>query len=196
MASSKSSASARTPRPPAAKKPRGRALRPLGASFRHLTGPALRKRGFAEQRIVTNWPDIVGPALARASIPLKISGGRGTGRVLLIRVSGAAAVDIQHQIPVILDRINTFFGFQAITGLKLLQGPVPARPQRKKLIRATLSSQDEKILSKTLSKLEKSPLRSALEELGRSVTVRNQSEIQAKHLGESHPFTSIKEIKE
>lgn len=175
MAKAKASSPGNKSRPPAGqRKYRGKALRPLSGSFLPLTGPALRKRGFAEARIVTQWPEIAGPAIATASTPLKISPGRGGGRILLIRVTSAAALEIQHQTPVILDRINAFFGFDAITGLKLVQGPVTAVAPRKKPAPATLTSQGEEKLSKSLSGLNNSTLKSALEALGREIYGRNQ----------------------
>lgn len=175
--------------PVAGRKHKGRALRPLQRSFHNLTAPAMKKRGFAEYRIITHWAEIVGAALANTSVPLKITRGRREGRTLLIRASSAAALEIQHQIPVILDRINTFFGFTAITDLKLLQGPVLPSASRKKSPPPPLTPQNEETLSNTLSNLENSPLKTALNQLGKNVLRKNQ----IKALGESNAISSIKE---
>ena len=170
----------------------GRALRPLQRSFHNVTGPAMKKRGFAEHRIITQWAEIAGPAIAAASVPLKITRGRREGRVLLIRATSAAALEIQHQIPVILDRINTFFGFGAISEIKLLQGPVSPRPSRKKSPPPPLTARNEETLSNTLSKLDDSPLKTALKALGKNVLRKNQ----VKPLGESSAISSYKETEE
>ena len=43
---------------------------------------------------------------------------------LVLRVEGPAAIEIQHLSAVILERVNRFFGWQAIGGLRLRQAPL------------------------------------------------------------------------
>ena len=47
---------------------------------------------------------------------------------LVLRVEGPAAIEIQHQSAVILERINRFFGWQAVGRIALRQAPL-SRPQ-------------------------------------------------------------------
>jgi hypothetical protein len=46
---------------------------------------------------------------------------------LLLRVEGPAAVEIQHLADVIVGRVNQFFGWQAVAGLRLRQAPLSRR---------------------------------------------------------------------
>ena len=51
--------------------------------------------------------------------------GRRSGGTLLLQVGGAAALELQHAAPQLLERINTYFGHQAVRQLRLLQMPLP-----------------------------------------------------------------------
>src|SRR5215468_12039692 len=101
-------------------------LRALGATLPRLTKTVLAKRGSGFAAIVTEWAQIVGPELAAASVPERLTGSTG---VLLLRVEGAAAVELQHLAPLLVERINTFLGRPAVTRLKLVRAPLPRPPE-------------------------------------------------------------------
>lgn len=102
----------------------------LGAS----AGAALRKYGFAEGRLITHWRALMGEALGGRTLPvrLRFPQGQRHGATLVIRASGATALDVQHLAPQIIERINSFFGYPAVAALRLEQGPVdrPALARR------------------------------------------------------------------
>src|SRR3984957_17141152 len=95
--------------------------RPLAGVLRKTLGEAFAKQGFASVELVTRCPEIVGMEIAAQSQPEKIQWPRppqarnapepGT---LLLRVEGPAALEIQHLSEVILQRVNQFFGWQAV----------------------------------------------------------------------------------
>src|SRR5579885_2629775 len=66
-------------------------------------------RGFAEAGLITEWAAIVGAEIAAMSQPAALAFPRGErkGGVLTIRCGGAAALELQHLKPQILDRINS-----------------------------------------------------------------------------------------
>jgi hypothetical protein len=114
-------------------KPRPMQLRPLAEVLRKTLTDAFAKQGFASVELVTRWPEIVGAEIAAHSQPEKIQWPRtpqarnapapGT---LLLRVEGPAALEIQHLSGVILERVNQFFGWQAVGSMRLRLAP-PAR---------------------------------------------------------------------
>ena len=73
--------------------------RALAAVLPKIAEPALRKRGFAAAEIVTHWLSILGPTLTRECIPERLSYPKNdrAERILFIRASGSAALEIQHQ---------------------------------------------------------------------------------------------------
>jgi len=119
------------------KPPRGypRALAELtGATLSDV----LRRRGFASSELIARWAEIAGVEIAALSQPIKISWPRlreGSAEqdeaidaaTLVLRVEGPAALDIQHQAPVIIERVNRFFGWSAIGRIALRQAPLRRR---------------------------------------------------------------------
>jgi hypothetical protein len=118
---------------PASSKPAS-SLRPLADVSRKTLGEAFAKLGFVSVEIVTRWGDIVGPEIAAHAQPEKIQWPRrGQGNTapepgtLMLRVEGPAALEIQHQSDVILERVNQFFGWRAVANLRLRQAPLSRR---------------------------------------------------------------------
>ncbi|GAB4143073.1 MAG: DciA family protein [Sphingomonadales bacterium] len=91
---------------------------------------AYRAFGFVESAIVTQWRHIVGPMLAAHSLPerLRFGPGKRVGGSLQIRVEGAFALELQHYAPLIIERVNGYFGYRAVDRLVIKQGPLPAAP--------------------------------------------------------------------
>ncbi|MEM7523017.1 MAG: DUF721 domain-containing protein [Pseudomonadota bacterium] len=98
-----------------------------------LTPATLRttgaKRGFAELRLLTEWRAIVGDALAGVCRPLKVSyGGRGApglGATLFVTAEGARAPEIEASKVSIIDRVNAFYGYRAVSRLTIDQRRSP-----------------------------------------------------------------------
>ena len=55
--------------------------------------------------------------------------GRPEPATLVLRVEGPAAIEIQHLSGVILERVNRFFGWQAVDRIALRQAPLRRRQQ-------------------------------------------------------------------
>jgi hypothetical protein len=107
--------------------------RPLADVLHKTLNDAFAKQGFASTELVTRWPEIVGAEIAEHSEPEKIQWSRPCGGqtpepgTLVLRVEGPAAVEIQHLCGVVLERVNRFFGWQAVGSLRLRQAPLRRR---------------------------------------------------------------------
>jgi hypothetical protein len=108
---------------------RGGGLRRLPELLGKVLDPASRRRGLAEVGVLTDWPSIVGPVLAARCQPVKLTGSGERGGTLHVHVAGAAALELQHGEPQLLERINSYFGYRAVARLRLVQAPL-ARPRR------------------------------------------------------------------
>lgn len=149
-----------------------RGLRALSTTLPKIAGPAARRRGFAETGILTDWETIIGPELARDTQPdrLRFPRGENTGGTLHLRAATGAALEIQHLEPLIIERINRFFGYQAVARLALLQTPLPVarpRPHRKS---RQLSAAEEKTLQRAVEGIGEDRLKQALIRLGKAVS--------------------------
>ena len=115
-------------------KPGSSQPRPLAEVLRKTLTDAFAKQGFASVELVTRWPEIVGTEIAAHSQPEKIqwprtpqAPGAPEPGTLMLRVEGPAALEIQHLSDVILERVNQFFGWQAVGGVRLRQAPLSRR---------------------------------------------------------------------
>ncbi len=112
---------------------RGGGAKAVGAVARGVVRPALGRRGFSAASVITDWPEIVGTLLAAQTCPVRIAfrrGQRGEGTLHLRVASSALAPEVQHLAPLIIERINTHFGYRAVAALKITAGPLPPRPTR------------------------------------------------------------------
>ena len=83
---------------------------------------SMAKRGFGESRVLTHWAEIVGADIARIAEPLKLNYPKdGFGADLVVLCVGANAPLVQMQIPDIIERVNSCYGYRAITRVKITQ---------------------------------------------------------------------------
>jgi hypothetical protein len=118
--------------------PRSCRPRSAGELVGGIGDPSFRRFGFVQGSIVSRWPEIVGERYAKVSSPesIRFPAGRKSGGVLTLLVEGAHAPLIQHLTPMIVERVNRFFGHAAINRIVFRQGrppAAPARPQRPQL---------------------------------------------------------------
>lgn len=100
----------------------------LAQCIEPVARPALKAQGLAGSRIITQWPSIVGTKLAMHCAPEKLSfpvGKRSNG-TLVISVENGFAPDIQHQQPLILQRLSSYFGYQAVSRIVISHTYIPA----------------------------------------------------------------------
>lgn len=154
----------------------------LSKHFREITKAAFARHGFAQADVVANWDAIVGEALAAISAPERIKWPRGAGEeaskqggTLVIRAAPGRALELQYEASRIMSRINSFFGYGAVSAVKVVQAqelpqgrPSPARLPEKP------------VCEQELATLEDGPLKAALERLGRGVAGSSRSSPQGK----------------
>jgi hypothetical protein len=112
--------------------------RAAGELVGDIGGQSFRRFGFVQHSIVSRWAEIVGERYAKASCPesIKFPAGKKAGGVMTLLVDGAHAPLIQHLTPMIVERVNRFFGYQAINRIVFRQGKLPKaaeKPQRPNL---------------------------------------------------------------
>jgi len=153
-------------------------MRALAAMLPRVAGTALRRRGFTEAKVVTDWGEIIGAELARQTMPERLSFPHGaeSGGTLRIRASGPLALELQHLEPLVIDRINRYFGYPAVARLAFVQAPPAAAERRPKTpALPAMTAEDATRLTDTLADIEDEALRAALQRLGRSVLTNRRS---------------------
>jgi hypothetical protein len=112
--------------------PRSCRPRAAGELVGDVGGQSFRRFGFVQSSIVSRWSEIVGDRYAKVSSPesIRFPAGKKAGGVLTLLVDGAHAPLIQHLTPLIVERVNRFFGHAAIDRIVFKQGRPPAPPAR------------------------------------------------------------------
>lgn len=145
----------------------------LGGLVTHVGDKSFRRRGFVHSQIVTQWSQIVGPSLASVSAPegLRFPPGKKRGATITIRAESGAALEIQHHLNMILERVNMYFGYTAVEKLSIRQGPLPqpAIKVQPRTPQRSLNASETTALSKTVKPVKYQSLKEALERLGKTV---------------------------
>ncbi len=146
----------------------------LASVLPKVTKTAMKRKGFAVGDVVHSWQSIVGEALSRQSCPESLyfpknENGHGT---LKVRVDGPLALELQHLAPLVIERVNGFYGYKVVERLTIVQGPViRATPKVRKPVRP-LTERERALLDEAVAGTKDDGLRHALESLGREVLAR------------------------
>lgn len=146
----------------------------LAVAIGRMLDPAVAKRGFATVDLLSSWDAIVGPRYAGFTQPEKLAkprAGDGPG-VLTVRVDGARAIYLQHELPQFIDRINRFLGYAAVGEVRIVQKPLPARASRKPAPLPALPAAAEAAVAEAVAPVADGPLRESLRALGRAISAR------------------------
>lgn len=154
--------------------------RPLADLIGTAIDPVLARQGFSQSDILLYWDEIVGPRLAAASEPLSLRwpprgrGGQDRGfapATLTIRVESGFALELQHSVALVIERINTHLGFACVGKIALKQGPIGRRtkalPRRQPPSAAALHAAES-----CVGGISEEPLRTALVRLGARVMTK------------------------
>ncbi|WP_339691190.1 DciA family protein [uncultured Parasphingorhabdus sp.] len=133
-------ASKKAARKPAARKyqkyqrPRGGPAKSISDLVPEIGRAAFRRYGFIQSSVVSRWAEIVGDRYAAVSLPESIRFPRGEkeGGTLHLLVTGAYATLMQHIAPDIIERVNRFFGYGAVSHIRFRQGTVTPKEDKGK----------------------------------------------------------------
>lgn len=160
-------------------RPRGGPARPIAELMPQVGRTAFRRFDFVQSSVVTRWPEIVGPTHARVCAPesIRFPPGEKSEGILQLVVTPAHAPLIQHVLPEIIERVNRFFGYNAVAKAKIRQGAVKAPPARDERPAAPPSLKPIPMeLGESLRDIGDPELRAVLESLARSMGEKNGEE--------------------
>lgn len=145
-------------------------FRALGGLAQRLTSGMAKGRGASLARLKADWPAVVGPELARTTRPDALLAGRGAraGKALRLKVSGAAALEVQHRSGQIVERVNAYFGHKLIDDVRIVQGVIAA-PRPAPRVQRHDPVVEQAMLRRTAT-VEDPDLRAALTRLGARIT--------------------------
>lgn len=88
-----------------------------------LVKSTFEKKGFVQAEILLEWSKIVGQEMSQKCTPEKLIFPKGnkTEGTLYLNVQISSGLLIEYGTPLIIDKINSYFGYQAVTRLKIKQ---------------------------------------------------------------------------
>lgn len=129
--------------------------------------------------LLAAWDDIVGEQYANVTLPEKILWPKSysdddafQAGTLVVACDGSRVLFFQHESTQIIERLNLFFGFQAIAKLKLIQRPIN-RQRQKVSVAQKLNREEAERLNSVLNKINDPELRKRLEKFGKGVISKN-----------------------
>ncbi|MEZ5791468.1 MAG: DciA family protein [Nitratireductor sp.] len=150
--------------------------RPVADIAAGILEPVISRRAGMTLDLVSAWPDIVGEPWGEFTMPEKINWPRRASdddpfepATLVVACDGARAILFQHVLGECIERVNVFFGFAAISRIRIVQKPLNRRklPVHREL--PQLGASDNARLQSILGDVENEKLRESLEKLGRGV---------------------------
>jgi hypothetical protein len=153
----------------------------LEKHFKRLTRAVYEKHGFTYGEILAQWDTIVGTQLAACTRPLRIKWPRQApalqkyGGVLLVQSLPGFALELNYQAPQLIERINSYFGYAAISSIKVIQGEFARSEKTSAPIPEALTAREAAELDERLAGIALSGLKNALARLAVSVKSRRQA---------------------
>ncbi|MDJ0613699.1 MAG: DciA family protein, partial [Rhizobiaceae bacterium] len=132
--------------------------------------PVLARKTGMKLDLVKAWQELAGPDYAFTTRPEKIDWPRKRNEedlfepgVLVVACEPSAALFFQHDQKHIIERVNVFFGFEAIKRIKILQKPVlTTQATDGSKTTKPLSPQDQERLQNLLKDIDDPELRNRL----------------------------------
>ena len=108
-------------------------LRPLQSLLPENAKKILKKDGFVYFEIIKNWKNIVGEKLFKDTAPLKIK-KINNENILLINVNKNIMIEIEYSRDQIIEKINSYLGFNAINKIQIISKDSSFEIKKKKII--------------------------------------------------------------
>ena len=137
-------------------------LRPFSSSIPKTLKKHLRKGGYNYSNIVDNWTKMVSKKISDACYPIAVKIGKemkdGT---LVLKVTHGKEMEVEYEKREIMDKINSFFGYNCISQIKLkiihekkkLKKKIHQKIIGEEEINSKISSVQDKSLKKSLNNL-------------------------------------------
>ena len=138
--------------------------------------PILARRAGMTLALIETWPEIAGEEFRNTTRPEKINWPRKVNEddpfkpaALIVACEPSAALFFQHETGVVVERVNVFFGFEAISQIRIVQKQVKPDNDLHTSEHRPLSEVDKSRLKELLKEIEDPELRKTLEKLGHGV---------------------------
>lgn len=153
-----------------------------------VTAPLLKQllgnNGIIFLELLKSWPEIVGEELSDYCLPQSFNfkkNERTNGCLNINVLSGAFAMEIQQKQKFIIEKINTFFGYPALSCIKICQNGNPDdflsnKKNIDKVKKKVVSANEESYITELIKDINNDELRQSLENIGRAIFSRKSDQ--------------------
>ncbi len=143
----------------------------LGCYTQKIVKPVFKARGLMEGKIITHWSQIVGERFSRLALPEKITFPRGKQQegTLHLSVTSSGALLLQYAQDLILEQVNMFFGYKAVSMLRMTHDLTPPEEGPQKLPPLPLAHEDKIWLEGQVERIHDPELKEHLGKLGEAL---------------------------
>ena len=145
-------------------------LRPFSSYIPKTLKKYLKKGGYNYSNIVDNWTKIVSKKISDSCYPITIKMGKEMRNgTLILNVLHGKELEIEYSKKEIIDKINSFFGYECITqiNLKIVQEKI--KPEQSKLVKIKSFSK----INKKIDEVNNSQLKSSLKNFLKAFSKKN-----------------------
>ena len=140
-------------------------MRAVGVAAGRVAAPIVAGNGGILARLKFHWATVAGAEFAAIAWPEAL----GRDGALKLRVAAGCALELQHRAPLLIERINLFFGRGAVARLVLVPGKPPLAPPSRPVPPAPLGASEAQALEERVAGIADPALRAALAGLGELV---------------------------
>ena len=134
-------------------------LRPFSNSIPKTLKKHLRKGGYNYSNIVDNWTKMVNRKISDACYPITVKMGKDMKNgILVLNVTHGKEMEIEYEKKNIIEKINSFFGYNCISNI-ILKISQYKRIKQKKILPKI---KDIDMIEKKIDKVNDKDLKSAL----------------------------------
>lgn len=143
----------------------------IGFYTQKIVKPVFKARGLMEGKIITHWPQIVGERFARLALVEKITfpQGKRLEGTLHLNVTSSSSLLLHYAQDLLLEQVNTFFGYKALTKVHMSHGFKGPGDSPQKTPPASLSQKKIEWIQEQTQSISDPSLKDCLEELGKLV---------------------------
>lgn len=163
---------------------RAQKTRSVAAFANPIAKKALGGRPLALRELILSWRAAVGPDFAAGTRPHAISRARAGEACLTLAVDPRHALAVQHDSQRLIDRVNTYFGYQLINRLKLVQRVI-AQPDDGQTPHAELpvNDGDRQAVRAKVERISDDQTRAILQEMGELISIRRRRRLALQKSG-------------
>ncbi len=158
--------------------PRCKDLESIGSVFAPLMKGVLSTDDLVEVDIILRWDDIIGDEISKFSTPVKVKYNHKTDiRTINIEVPvGGFALELQHREQYIINKINAYFGYNAIHKISINQNAnmIIKRPASNSNMKKKITEEEKKYLLEISDGINDEKLKEILIKLGENVISSNK----------------------